>query len=113
MISFIISLLLAALALLAIALRKTYAIVPAKELKRQARSGDHLAKILYRAVAYGMSLELLLWIIIVLASAGSFLVLMQVVPTFLAFVFIVLVLGYGFAWMPHGDVTQIGVRVVT
>lgn len=110
--SFIISVLLAALALLAIALRKTYAIVPPKELKRQARSGDHLAKILYRSVAYGMSLDLLLWIIIVLSAAASFVVLMQVVPTFLAFVFIVLILGYGFAWMPHGDVTQIGVRVV-
>lgn len=112
MIPFIIALLLAGLALLCIALRKTYAIVPAKELKRQARAGDGLAKVLYRAVAYGTSLPLLLWTIIILATAASFVILSQVVPPFLAFVMEVLIIGYGFVWMPHGDVSQIGVKIV-
>lgn len=112
MISFFISLLLAGIALLAIALRKTYAIVPPKELKRQARQGDALAKVLYRAVAYGTSLPLLLWTIIIVATAASFVILSQTVPPFLAFVLEVLLIGYGFVWMPSSDVTQIGVKLV-
>lgn len=112
MISFLVALALAGLALLAVALRKTYAIVPPKELKRQARRGDALAKVLYRAVAYGASLGLLLWCIIILATAASFVIMARVVPPFLAFVLEVLIIGYGFAWMPTGQVTQIGVRIV-
>ena len=112
MISFLVALALAGLALLAVALRKTYGIVPAKELKRQARAGDALARVLYRAVAYGASLSLLLWVIIVLCTAASFVIMSQVVPPFLAFVLEVLIIGYGFAWMPTGEVTQIGVRLV-
>lgn len=112
MISFLIALLLAGVALLAIALRKTYAIVPPKELKRQARQGDALAKVLYRAVAYGTSLPLLLWVIIVVAIAASFVIMSQTVPPFLAFVLEVLIIGYGFAWMPSSEVTQLGVRIV-
>lgn len=112
MILFIVALVLAGLALLCIALRKTYAIIPPKELKRQARAGDTLAKVLYRAVAYGTSLPLLLWTIIVISTAASFVILAQIVPPFLAFVTEVLIIGYGFVWMPHGDVSQIGVRIV-
>lgn len=112
MISFLIALALAGLALLAIALKKTYAIVPPKELKRQARHGDALAKVLYRAVAYGTSLQLLLWVIIILATAASFVILQATVPPFLAFVLEVLLIGYGFVWMPSGDVSQMGVRLV-
>jgi CBS domain containing-hemolysin-like protein len=112
MISFLVSLALAGLALLAIAFRKTYGIVPPKELKRQARAGDGLAKVLYRAVAYGASLSLLLWLITVAAVTASFVIMSAIVPPFLAFVLEVLILGYGFAWMPSGDVTQIGVRIV-
>jgi CBS domain containing-hemolysin-like protein len=109
---FFIALALAGLSLLAIALRKTYAIVPAKELKRQARSGDALARVLYRAVAYGASLPLLLWTIIIIATAASFVILSQVVPPFLAFVLEVLIIGYGFVWMPSSEVTNIGVKLV-
>ena len=112
MILFIVALALAGLALLCIALRKTYGIVPPKELKRQARAGDALAKVLYRAVAYGTSLTLLLWTIIVVSTAASFVILAQIVPPFLAFVTEVLIIGYGFVWMPHGDVSQIGVKIV-
>lgn len=109
---FITAMLLSGLALLCIALRKTYAIVPVKELKRQARAGDKLAKVLYRPVAYGTSLPLLLWSIIVVSTAASFVILAQVVPPFLAFVTEVVIIGYGFVWMPHGDVSQIGVKLV-
>lgn len=112
MLSFFLSLLFVGLALLAIALKKTYAIVPPKELKRQAQQGDRLAKVLYRAVAYGGSLTLLLWTIIILSVAASFVILSQVAPSILVFLLIVLIIAYGFVWMPHTEVTQFGVRIV-
>lgn len=112
MLSFFFALLFVAIMLLAIALKKTYAIVPPKELKRQAAHGDKLAKVLYRAVAYDGSLILLLWLIIIVAAAASFVILSQVAPVPLVFLLVVLVMGYGFAWMPHTEVTQFGVRVV-
>lgn len=41
-------------------LYKTYAHIPAKELKRRARKGDELAALLYRPVAYGLSAQIIL-----------------------------------------------------
>lgn len=51
------------LALTALALQRFYSSIPAKELKRLASRGDHLAVALYRPVAYGTSMRILLWVI--------------------------------------------------
>jgi CBS domain containing-hemolysin-like protein len=51
------------LSLFALALQRFYSSVPAKELKRLATRGDHLAAALYRPVAYGASMRLFLWFI--------------------------------------------------
>ncbi len=61
MIVSICGLLLLLLALLALALQRFYSSIPAKELKRLAARGDHLAAALYRPVAYGTSMRLVLW----------------------------------------------------
>lgn len=58
----IIGLLLILLGLAALALQRLYSCVPAYELKRLAARGDHLAATLYRPVAFGASLRLLLWL---------------------------------------------------
>ncbi len=55
--------LLLAFGLLAMALQRYYSSIPAKELKRLAARGDHLAEALYRPVSYGTSMRLLLWMI--------------------------------------------------
>lgn len=112
MLGFIISLILIGMALIAIALRKTYAAVPAHELKRQARSGDELAKLMYRAVAYDGSLSVVLWTIVAVCVALSFIILSRDVPPVLAFILEVVVIGYGFMWMPSTDVTRLGLRLV-
>ncbi|HEY1835980.1 MAG TPA: CBS domain-containing protein [Candidatus Saccharimonadales bacterium] len=108
---FIIALLLIALALMTIALKKTYLQLPVKELKRRARAGDATAKTLYRAAAYGVSLQVCLWVIIVVAFAASFVLLDQVAPWPLAFVVTLVVIGYGFVWLPSGRVTDFGVSL--
>lgn len=112
MIEFILAIIFAVLALFGISLRKTYNYVPVKELKRQAQHGDPLAKVLYRAVAYGASLQLFLWLFIGVTAALSMILFTSVAPSWLAFLAIVGLLWYGFAWLPEGHLTSFGARVV-
>lgn len=109
---YIVALLLLGLVLLLLVLQKTYYYFPARELKRQARAGDSYAAVLYRAVAYGGSLRLLLWLLIGLATAGSFCLLTAVAPLWLVFLAVLGVVWYGFAWTRHATVTGVGARVV-
>lgn len=114
MLQFIFAAGLLALALFGIALRKTYDYLPARELKRQARGGDEVARALYRAVAYGASLRVLLWLFIGATAALGFVLLAQVpgLPVFWAFMLVALLLWYGFVWMPTAPVTTLGARLV-
>src|SRR5262245_9239285 len=69
----VLGILLVILGLVALTLQRFYSSVPARELKRLAMRGDHLAEALYRPVAYGASMRLLLWLVFCLALAGGFL----------------------------------------
>lgn len=110
--TFIFALILLAVALFGIATRKTYSYLPQKELKRQARQGDQVAAVLYRAVAYGASLRVLLWLIIGISAAWGFVLLVQVTPAWLAFLAVVALLWYGFVWMPTSRISGVGARMV-
>jgi len=77
--------LLIGLGLLALALQRFYSSVPAKELKRLAARGDHLAAALYQPVAYGTSMRLLLWMVTGLSLAGGLLLTIYNVPAVVAF----------------------------
>ena len=109
--AFIFALVLIVLAFVAIVVKKTYSLLPAKELKRRARANDATAKTLWRAAAYGASLQVLLWVIIVVAFAASFVLLDQVAPWPLAFLAMLAVIGYGFVWLPSGRVTRFGINL--
>lgn len=85
--------LLIAVGLVALALQRFYSSVPKKELKRLAARGDHLAEALYRPVAYGTSLRLLLWTVFCLGVSGGLLLIISQVPFWMAF----LVVGAVFA----------------
>jgi CBS domain containing-hemolysin-like protein len=113
MVQFFIAFALTLICLLTIGLHKTYTYVPPRELKRQARNGDAVAAILFRAAAYQANLKLFLWIIIAASAAGSFVLLANVpaVPAWLAFIMVTLVVWYGFAWMPNGRLTTTGARL--
>ncbi|HEX8182863.1 MAG TPA: CBS domain-containing protein [Candidatus Saccharimonadales bacterium] len=111
MYEYILGLLLLCFAFLLLMLQKTYYYFPARELKRQARSGDNEAAAMYRAVAYGASLRLLLWFLIGLAVAGSFLLLSVVAPAWLVFVAVTGAVWYGFAWIPNARVGSLAVRL--
>jgi CBS domain containing-hemolysin-like protein len=107
MLGFIFGLLLACAAIIFWTLQRTYQHVPAKELKRLARSGDDVAALLYRAAAYGVSLHALLTGMITLFGVLSLVVLVHSVGIWLA-VLVLLLMGIvgGLVLVPSGELTR-------
>jgi CBS domain containing-hemolysin-like protein len=93
MIASIFGLLLVLLGLLSLALQRFYSSVPARELKRLATRGDHLAAALYRPVAFGASLRLLLWFVFGVSLASGLLLLIYNLVAWAAFVVAILTMG--------------------
>lgn len=108
---FIVALICIGLSFVALTLRKTFYYLPEKELRRQAKQGDELAKVLYRAVAYGTSLQLLLWLLIGVFAALGFVLFARLAPPIFGFMAIALLLWLGFAWMPSTRLTGLGARL--
>lgn len=109
MISLILGLLCALVALSFLSLLKTYQHIPAKEVKRMARAGDQTARMLYKPIAYGTSLSTMLWIIIGIAIALSIVLLANSLPFWAALLCAAVVIWGGFAWLPSGDLSNMGV----
>lgn len=105
MIAFLI-LVLAVLTVASVSIQKTYSKVPVKELKRRATKGDEMARGLHRAVSYGVSLDIVLWLIIGLSSAGFFVALTTSLPAWLALFGCAALLWVAFAWLPNSRVTS-------
>lgn len=111
MLIYILTTLLLGLAVISVMLRKTYAVVPAHELKRQAAHGNELARELYRAVSFGLSLRVLLWISLALSAAGGFVLLASVAPGWISVLAIAALLWFSFSWLPSTRVTGISTRI--
>jgi len=94
------------LMLYGVALLKLYRQVPVRELKRQAQGGDHLAKEFYRVVGYGQSLDVLLWLFISFSSALFFLVINLSLSWPIAFILMLGVIWFAFAWLPNSHVSR-------
>lgn len=108
---FFIELILLALLLYGIVLHKTYHQVSAKELKRQARAGDELAGSLYRVVGFGASLDILLWFVIGISGGILFTLLASHMPSWLAVIFISVIVWAGFAWLPKSNSSYLGRQI--
>lgn len=104
---FILSILLVMVLLYAIILLKTYRHISAKELKREARSGDKLASSLYRVTGFGYSLDIFLWFVIGVSGGLLFALLSSHINFWISAVLISLMIWLGFAWLPksHGSYT--------
>jgi CBS domain containing-hemolysin-like protein len=100
MIGIISGLVLLLFAVLAFGLQRLYSSIPVHELKRLARRGDHLAKALYRPAAYGVSLRTLLWLVGIVASTSSVLLLLPHLPGVIGFLLIAAVLAVSLVLIP-------------
>jgi CBS domain containing-hemolysin-like protein len=89
----------------ALALQRLYSSVPSRELKRLARKGDHLAVSLYRPVAYGASLRLLLWALTGVSLASGLLMTLLALPPVVGFVVLAVVMLVAFVWVPSMQLT--------
>lgn len=105
MIGIISGFLLIAVAILALVLQRLYSSVPARELKRLAKKGDHLAKALYRPVAYGASLRVLLWLVVSISLSGGLLIVLPHLHVVLSFLLLSVLLVVAFIWVPSMQLT--------
>jgi CBS domain containing-hemolysin-like protein len=103
MFEFILGVLLAAVAVVSWVLLRTYQHIPGRELKRLARRGDEIAQLLYRAVAYGMSLRLLLGSVVAVSGALSLLALSSAVGLWLAMGILGALVAIGWTVLVPGD----------
>jgi len=76
-----------------------------------ARGGDATASVLYKPIAYGSSLSLVLWTIVGIAVALSLLLFANSLPFWLALLFAVIIIWGGFVWIPSGDLSNVGVKM--
>lgn len=107
MTNFIFAIILILIAIGAIDVLKSYREYSKKELKSRARSGDHLAEKLYQAAAYESSLDILLYLVVALSFSGGFLLLNSLVPAWLSFIFLVILILLTLVWMPKIKVTRL------
>jgi len=103
MILLVCGLLLILFGLLSLALQRFYSSIPAKELKRLAARGDHLAAALYRPVAYGESMRVLLWTLFGLGFSIGILFITMVMVAPIAFIII--------SWAVVGMILLLSIRL--
>ncbi len=107
MITFIAGLLLAAAAVVVWTLQRSYEQVPVRELKRLARGGDDVARLLYPVAAYGASLKVLLGGGALVLAVLALMLLVQALGTLFGVFVILLVLAAGLlVLVPSGRLTR-------
>lgn len=107
MLLFLLGLLFAAFGIVFWVLNTTYRHVPAKELKRLARAGDDVAQLLYGAVAYGLSLQVLLGGLAIAFAAVSLVCLVSIIGAWLAILVLLVALALGgFVFVPTNELTR-------
>jgi len=102
----VLGVILAVMSLLLLTMQKTYDHLPRYELKRRARGEDHAARALYKAVAYDSSLSVVMWLLIGLSSAASFVLLSRALPLAFALGVVALLVWWSFVWLPGGNVSK-------
>ena len=103
MFEFIVGALLAVVAVVSWVLLRTYQYMPQRELKRHARSGDEVAQLLYRAVAYGVNLRILLGSIAVVSGVLSLMSLASAMGLLVAILVLAAVVVLGWVALVPGD----------
>lgn len=111
MIKFLSILIFAALTVGSVSLQKTFSKISRKELKRRANQGDELASALWKAVSYGLSLDILLWAIVGISSGILFVLMSSSLPSWLAIFGCAVVLWLAFAWLPNTKVSNVSQKV--
>jgi len=92
-----------------VVVRKTYYYLPAREMKRRAVRHDKLAASLYRAVGFGNSLSVLLWLYIGLTAAAGLVLLVRQFSLLASLLIVAVLLWVAFSLVPASRITRLGV----
>lgn len=106
MFTYILTVIVLLIGLIAIEIKKSYHALPLKEIKYRAVNGDELASRLYKAASYGSSLEAFLWLVIILCATGSLFLINSFSPFWFSFIAVALLLWLAFAWIPSTKVAK-------
>lgn len=107
MIFFILGILLTLLAIVLYTIQKTYKHVPSSELKRLARRGDEVATLLYKAVGYGVGLDVLLTTAVVVSGFLAVICFASATDIWLALLAVLVVaVVAGFVLVPTSELTR-------
>lgn len=111
MTTLLIAVLLLALSVAGVVVRKTYDYVPIHEMKRLAHHGDVFAAKLYPVAAFQTSLRILLGVWIALTAAGGFVLLARVAPLVLSLLAVAILLLMAFIAVPSNRIGPVGERL--
>jgi CBS domain containing-hemolysin-like protein len=111
MTSFIFAVILLALSMIGVVVRKNYFSLPLHELKRRAERKDPVAEQLYRVAAYDKSLRGLLGLFIAVTAAAGFVLLVRIIPVWLSILILVVVLGPAFLWASVSKLSGFGAKI--
>ena len=100
---------LGVLSIAAIGLKRAYESVSIKELKKRSQKGDEVATLLHRSVSYGPSLQLILWLVVVLTNASFFVYASRSTETWFAILLCSALLWVSFIWLPKRQVGSFGI----
>lgn len=106
MLSLILGLVLILISLGAIDVLKSYKKISTKELKKRAADHDPIAEKIYQVAAYESSLDLLMYLIISICFSLGFIILVKVMPGWLSFFALLVLLLVAFVWLPNIKVTR-------
>lgn len=84
----------------------------AAELKRRARRGDIGAEQLYKLVAHGENLRLMLWTLIVISAALAFVFVGEILSFWPALILLLFLVWTCFAWLPNSRVSRLELAVI-
>ncbi len=107
----ILDIIFACLVIFCVTLQKTYAALPVKEIKRRARAGNKLAKLIHKAASYGQSLRAILWVLIIGFSTIFFFIVSRNAPAWFALTASVSLIWLAYVWLPSSRVTGWGERL--
>lgn len=102
---------LAAILVLSISLNKVYDHMPKKELRRQARQGDEVARLLYLVVGFGQDVKIFFWFLIGLSSSLLFVIIANSLSPLMAFVVVLAFVWLCFVWLPNTHMSSFSIKI--
>lgn len=100
MVGYVTLVVLSLLAAIFSALRSTYSLVSASELKRRSRTGDAVAQLLHQVVRHGQTVDTVLWSGALLSSSLAIFIAAKTLPTLAAITFTFVLLLVVFVLLP-------------